>query len=79
MKPANDDRLQNVYRSGGTQLDLLETMLEQLTERFDIATPRDSAAIARQIQAVLDQIRDIKAENSPKTDELDDFLENLTL
>jgi hypothetical protein len=65
-----EKRMQNVVQSGD-RLQMLETMLEMLAERFDKAAPRDSSALSRQIQLVMEDIDKIRADEGDTVDELD--------
>lgn len=63
-------RMQNVVQAGD-RLQILETMLEMLAERFDKAAPRDSSALSRQMQLVMEEIQKIRDDEGDVVDELD--------
>lgn len=70
QKSPHEKRMQNVVQSGD-RLQVLETMLEMLAERFDKCAPRDSAALSRQMQLVMEEIDKIRAVEGEVVDELD--------
>lgn len=76
MPDGPEMRMRNVIDSGD-RLQILETMLEMLAERFDRCTPRDSAGISRQIQCVLEEIQEIRNKEGTFADGLDDFVDGI--
>lgn len=55
-----------------TQVDILKTMRTMLAERFDRATPRESAGIARAIKDITKDIVDLEATNGKSSNPLAD-------
>lgn len=70
-----ESRMREAVNSGDT-LRILQTMREMLAERFDRASPRDSAGLSRQIQIVTEHI--LKVEDGAQEDN-DDFAKALQL
>jgi len=69
-KMPTEARLQEAVKNG-TRLDQLKVLRTMLAERFDAASPRDTAAIARQFQLTCDQIAELEgADTHDKFDPL---------
>lgn len=65
-----ETRLQDAV-ANGNRLDQLRVLRRMLAERFDVAAPRDTAAIARQFQITCDQIVELEgADLNDRTDPL---------
>lgn len=55
LRNDNETRMSEAEMSGD-KLTMLLTLRKMLAERFDIAAPRDTASIARQLQLTIDMI-----------------------
>lgn len=60
--------------STGDNLQALLTLRDMLAERFDRASPRDSAGLARQIQLIMAQIAQMQSGDGTEDDKLADAL-----
>jgi len=58
----------------GDPLTMLLTLRDMLAERFDKASPRDSAALARQLQLVAESITRLQAGDDMSDDKLASLL-----
>jgi hypothetical protein len=68
----NDTRMQDAV-AGGDSLEMLKVMRTQLAERFDIAAPRDTASIARQLDRVIGLIAELESGTSVTDDKIAAF------
>ena len=70
---SDETRMADAVATGDT-LAMLLAMREMLAERFDKASPRDSASIARQLQMVIEHVNKLNDGHDLSDDKLEAFL-----